>query len=170
MYQNLDCKICVFVLLFLLYPFVIESSFNLRLLIVLSSCFGLTGLALDRISSYPNNRWQSVKIGDACSVLLSDITSFAFAIFGQFSAKALPISSPALISLPGWIMLTPVCSASQARIYLAYRESKTHLLVLTHVPNLGPAQPPFWNTSTGFQSQLAFTSKLPSWLLSHSTP
>ena len=40
----------------------------------LSSCFGLTGLALDWISSYLHNRRQSVKIGDACSPP-SDITS-----------------------------------------------------------------------------------------------
>ena len=40
----------------------------------LSSCFGLTVLALDWISSYLHNRRQFVKIGDACSPL-SDITS-----------------------------------------------------------------------------------------------
>ena len=35
-------------------------------ILILSSCFGLTGLALDWISSYLHNRRQSVKIGDAC--------------------------------------------------------------------------------------------------------
>ena len=50
------------------------DSINHNILINrLSSCFGLTGLALDWISSYLNNRRQSVKIGDACSPL-SDIT------------------------------------------------------------------------------------------------
>ena len=39
-------------------------------------------------------------------------------------------------------MPTPVCSASQTRISLAYREFKTHLPVLSRVPNRGPAQPP----------------------------
>ena len=51
------------------------DSINHNILISrLSSCFGLTGLALDWISSYLHNRRQSVKIGDACSPL-SDITS-----------------------------------------------------------------------------------------------
>ena len=51
------------------------DSINHNILINrLSSCFGLTGLALDWIASYLHNRRQSVKIGDACSPL-SDITS-----------------------------------------------------------------------------------------------
>ena len=45
-------------------------------------------------------------------------------------------------------MQIPVCSASLSRIYLAYREFKTHLLVLSHAPDLGPALPLCWNTST----------------------
>ena len=50
------------------------DSINHNILINRLSCFGLTGLALDWISSYLHNRRQSVKIGDACSPL-SDITS-----------------------------------------------------------------------------------------------
>ena len=51
------------------------DSINHNILISrLSSCFGLTGMALDWISSYLHNQRQSVKIGDACSPL-SDITS-----------------------------------------------------------------------------------------------
>ena len=51
------------------------DSINHNILINrLSSGFGLTGLALNWISSYMNNRQQSVKIGDACSPL-SDIAS-----------------------------------------------------------------------------------------------
>ena len=51
------------------------DSINHNILISrLSSCFGLTGLALDWISSYLHNRRQSVKIGDACSPPF-DITS-----------------------------------------------------------------------------------------------
>ena len=62
-------------------------------------------------------------------------------------------------------------SASQTRICLAYREFRTHLLVLVYIinsPNRDPAQTPFWNNFTGFQSRLKYTSKLPSWLSSHS--
>ena len=93
------------------------------------------------------------------------ITFAPFATFDQFLVKAPPISSPVLLSLPGWTMPMPVCLASQTRICLGYREFRTHLLGLLHSPDRGPAQPLFWNTSTGFQSQLGFTSKLRSWLL-----
>ena len=65
-----------------------------------------------------------------------------------------------VLSLPGWTMQMHVCSASLSRIYLAYREFKTLLLLSSHAPNLGPALPLSWNTSTGFQFQLAFTSKI----------
>ena len=46
----------------------------------MSSCFGLTGLALDWISSYMHNWRQSVKIGDACPWCTSDsmISTFSF--------------------------------------------------------------------------------------------
>ena len=67
------------------------------------------------------------------------ITFVPFVTSNQFSAKALTISSPAFLSLPGWTMPMPVCLASQTRIYLVYIESKEHLLVLSHVPNGGPA-------------------------------
>ena len=51
------------------------DSINHNILINrLSSCFGLTGLELDWISSYLHNRRQSVKISDTCSPL-SDIIS-----------------------------------------------------------------------------------------------
>ena len=51
------------------------DSINHNILISrLSSCFGLSSLALDWISSYLHNRPQSVKIGNACSPL-PDITS-----------------------------------------------------------------------------------------------
>ena len=62
------------------------DSINHNILINrLSSCFGLTGLALDWISSYLNNRRQSMKIDDACSPL-SDITSGVpqRSVLGQF--------------------------------------------------------------------------------------
>ena len=69
------------------------------------------------------------------------ITFAPFATSDQFSVKAPPISSPALLSLLGWTMPMPVCLESQARICLVYREFKTHLLGLLHSPNRGPAQP-----------------------------
>ena len=69
-----------------------------------------------------------------------------------------PISSPALLFLSGWTVRVHVCSASLSRIYLAYREFKTRLLVSSHAPTLGPALPLCWNLSTGFQFQLAFTT------------
>ena len=48
------------------------DSINHHILINrLSSCFGLTRLILDWISSYLHNRRQSLKIGDACSLLLT---------------------------------------------------------------------------------------------------
>ena len=89
---------------------------------------------------------------------------------GQFWVKTQPISSPALLSLPGWIVQMHACSAYLSRIYLEYREFKTRLLVSSHAPDLGSALPLCWNTSTSFQSQPAFTSKLPYSLSSHSTP
>ena len=52
-----------------------------------------------------------------------------------------------------------VYSASLARIYLVYREFKTRLPVSSHAQDLGPALLLCWNTSTGFQSRPAFTSK-----------
>ena len=91
------------------------------------------------------------------------ITFAPFATSDQFLMKAPPISSPALWSLPGWTMPMPVCLASQTRICLAYREFRTHLLGLLHSPDRGPAQPFYGKSplaSTGFQSQLGFTSKL----------
>ena len=100
----------------------------------------------------------------------ASITFAPFATFDQFLVNAPPISLPALLFLQGWTMPMPVCLASQIRISLAYREFRTHLLRLLHSPDRGPAQPPFWNTSTGFQSQLRSTSKLLSWLSSHSMP
>ena len=107
------------------------------------------------------------------SLLYLNHVSITFAPFttsDQFLVKAPPISSPALLSLPGWTMPMLVCLASQTRICLAYRGFRTHLLGLLHSPDHGPAQPPFWNTSTGFQSQLGSISKLLSLLLSHSMP
>ena len=89
---------------------------------------------------------------------------------GQFWVKTQPISSPALLSLPAWTMQMHACLASLSRIYLEYREFKTRLLVSSHASDLGSALPLCWNTSTGFQSQPAFTSKLPYLLSSHSTP
>ena len=70
------------------------------------------------------------------------ITFAPFATSDQFLVKAPPISSPALLSLPGWTMPMPVCLASQTRICLTYRESRTHLLGLLQYPDRGPAQPP----------------------------
>ena len=49
------------------------------------------------------------------------ITFAPFATSDQFLVKAPPISSPALLSLPGWTMPTPVCLASRTRICLADR-------------------------------------------------
>ena len=40
-------------------------------------------------------------------------------------------------------MSKPVGVASLSRIYLAYRQFKTHLLLLSRAPNQSPAQPPF---------------------------
>ena len=57
------------------------------------------------------------------------ITFVLFATFGQFWVKTQPISSLALLFLPGWTMQMHVCSASLSRIYLTYREFKTLLLV-----------------------------------------
>ena len=70
------------------------------------------------------------------------ITFAPIATSDQFLVKAPPISSPALLSLPGWTMPTPVCLASRTRICLAYRGFRTHLLGLLHSPDHGPAQPP----------------------------
>ena len=71
------------------------------------------------------------------------ITFVPLATSGQIRVKAQPISSPALLFLPGWTMQMHACSASLSRIYLAYREFKTCLLVSSHAPNLSPALPSF---------------------------
>ena len=52
----------------------------------------------------------------------------------QFLVTAPPISSPALLSLPGWTMPMPLCFDSQTRICFVYRKFRAHLLT---------AQPPF---------------------------
>ena len=84
------------------------DSINHNILINrLSSCFGLTGLALDWISLYLHNRRQSVKIGDAYSPL-SDITSGVPR--GLSSAQFSLLSTPRL-SQP-LLTLTTSCSNS----------------------------------------------------------
>ena len=98
------------------------------------------------------------------------ITFVLFATFGQVWMKTQQISLPALLSFPGLTMQTRVCSAALSRIYLAYRWIKTLLLVSSHALTLGPALPICWYISTGFQYLLAFSSRLPYLLLSHSTP
>ena len=84
-----------------------------------------------------------------CSEIMF-LTFAPFAISDQFLVKA-PISSPALLSLPGWTMPMPVCLA-QTRICLAYRGIRTHLLGLSLSPDHGPAKTSTFLSSDPFQN------------------